>query len=657
MYKLRFRQVHLDFHTSEKIVGIGSRFDPDHFADTLARARVNSVTCFSRCHHGLIYHDTRFEARHPHLERNLLKEQIEACHARDIRVPIYISVGLDEFMARRHPEWLEVDVNGRRAGAGPLQAGYHKLCLNTPYLDYVLEQTMEVMDLFGPVDGFFFDIISQGQCVCPYCLEGMQQQGLDPTDEHARIRFAKGVVDDYKRRFAKAIRERDPNCSIFHNSGHIYPDWRPILNTYSHLELESLPSGGWGYLHFPLTVRYARTLGLDYMAMTGKFHKSWGDFSSYKNLPALEYDCFTALAYGAKCSIGDQLHPTGEPSKATYDLIGAVYRQVEAKEPWCDNVVPQVEIALYNPEAVGLADARVDTAAAGAQRMLTEGHHQFDVVDTQSDWSRYRVVILPDKILLCADLQKKVAGYLAGGGSLILSYEAGMDASRRGFAVPGAPAEPAGLSELSPDFVVMRPALAEGLGDAEQVMYEPALNLRVAEGAEVLADIWHPYFNRTWEHFCSHFHTPCERRTEWPAIVQKGRIIQFAHPIFGMYQRHGVRAYKLMVLNALARLLPNPLVQTDAPTTTHLTVNRQPAERRSVLHLLHYIPERRAEGIDTIEDVIPLYNVAVALRTDQEPARVYLAPSGQEIPCRYEDGYARVVVPEVRGHQMVVFQD
>ena len=170
--------------------------------------------------------------------------------------------------------------------------------------------------------------------------------------------------------------------------------------------------------------------------------------------------------------------------------------------------------------------------------------------------------------------------------------------------------------------------------------------------------VWrHLYFNRTWEHFCSHFHTPCERRTEWQAIVQKGRIIQFAHPIFGMYQRHGVRAYKLMVLNALARLLPNPLVQTDAPTTAHLTVNRQPAERRSVLHLLHYIPERRAEGIDTIEDVIPLYNEAVALRTDHEPARVYLAPSGQEIPCRYEDGYARVVVPEVRGHQMVVFQD
>ena len=131
MFKLRFRQIHLDFHTSEKIAGIGSQFDPEEYADTLAKARVNSVTTFSKCHHGLIYHDTRFEARHPFLERNLLKEQIEACHARDIRVPIYISVGLDEFMAKRHPEWLEVDGNGRRSGAAPLQPGWHKFCFNS----------------------------------------------------------------------------------------------------------------------------------------------------------------------------------------------------------------------------------------------------------------------------------------------------------------------------------------------------------------------------------------------------------------------------------------------------------------------------------------------------------------------------------------------
>jgi hypothetical protein len=48
----RARQVHLDFHTSEAIPGLGSKFDGEAFARTLVDAKVNSITCFARCHHG-----------------------------------------------------------------------------------------------------------------------------------------------------------------------------------------------------------------------------------------------------------------------------------------------------------------------------------------------------------------------------------------------------------------------------------------------------------------------------------------------------------------------------------------------------------------------------------------------------------------------------
>ncbi len=41
---LRFRQIHLDFHTSEAITGIGSDFDADEFGATLDSAHVNSIT-------------------------------------------------------------------------------------------------------------------------------------------------------------------------------------------------------------------------------------------------------------------------------------------------------------------------------------------------------------------------------------------------------------------------------------------------------------------------------------------------------------------------------------------------------------------------------------------------------------------------------------
>lgn len=658
MHRLRFRQIHLDFHTSEAVPGVGSEFCAEEFVATLKRAHVNSVTLFSRCHHGMIYHDTRFPARHPSLTCNLLAEQIEACHRADIRCPIYISVGLDEYMAKRHPEWLEVDENGRRSGAPPLQAGWHKFCFASPYLDYVIEQTEEVCDLFGDeVDGFFFDIIGQGGVFGPWCLEEFDRQGWDPADPKAQAAMRQLLVDRYRERITAAVRAKlkRPDLTIFHNSGHIYPNWRPTLHTYSHLELESLPSGGWGYAHFPVTCRYARGLGLDYLGMTGRFAKTWGHFNSFKPQAALEYECFNMLAHGAKCSVGDQLHPTGRLDEATYQLIGAVYAQVEEREPWCDGVESVADIAVFNVEAVERQDGRVDSSALGAYRMLLESRHQFDFVDAAMDWSPYRVVILPDKIVCDDALAAKVDAYVAAGGGLLLSHESGMDPALSRFVLDAMPATHLGRLPYHPDFLLPLGDLAADTLPTPYVMYEAGLRAAPTPGAEVLGEIWEPYFNRTWRHFVSHNHTPVRGRGDDPGILQRGRVIYFAHPIFACYGKHGMAFYKIVALNALRRLLPDPLVVADAPSTLHVTWNRQPAERREVIHLLHYIPEKRTLGAEYIEDVIPLYNVPLRLRAEA-PVRAYLAPSGQDLAFEVDGAYLQLTVPEVRGHVMVVLR-
>ena len=421
MTELRFRQVHLDFHTSELIPGVGSDFDPDEFGDALAAAGVNSITCFSRCHHGMIYHDTaRFpERRHPHLTCNLLAEQIEACHARDIRVPIYITVQWDHFTCREHPEWLSVDESGRRPGTPPFEPGfYSRFCLNTPYVDFLEAQTIEVCETL-PVDGVFFDIVAATPCCCRECVADMLAAGLEPSDPADRARHADEVLVGFQKRMFDVVRSRHAEATVFFNSGHAGPKHRRMIDSFTHLELESLPSGGWGYLHFPLAQRYARGLGVDCMSHTGKFHTGWGDFHSFKNRAALEYECFTMLAHGAKCAVGDQLHPTGRLCKETYELIGGVYEQVEAVEPWCVGAKPLVDIALMTPEeyADNASHSAVPLPAMGACRMLQETHHQFDVVDSRSDLSGYRVVILPDEIPVDEPLSAKLSAFVAGGGA------------------------------------------------------------------------------------------------------------------------------------------------------------------------------------------------------------------------------------------------
>ncbi len=63
----RYRQVHLDFHTSAGCENVGADFDPEIFAETVRMGRVDSMTVFAKCHHGFSYYPTEVGTKHPNL--------------------------------------------------------------------------------------------------------------------------------------------------------------------------------------------------------------------------------------------------------------------------------------------------------------------------------------------------------------------------------------------------------------------------------------------------------------------------------------------------------------------------------------------------------------------------------------------------------------
>jgi hypothetical protein len=668
----RFRQIHLDFHTSEYITGIGAQFDPVEFAETLQKAHVNAINCFGRDHHGLIYYDTQKfpERRHPHLSRNLLMEQIEACHQSDIRVPIYITLQIDYFTARQHPEWRLIDPDGKpRDGLIHTPSFWKLLCLNTPYRDFLKEHTAELFDLM-PVDGLWLDIIEPRDCSCRYCWADMEKMGLDPRKTADRHRFADDMVTEFMLEMTSHIRQFDQNCTIYYNSGHIWPFHQRTAAAFTHFDLESLSSTNyWPYPYFQTTARYARNLGKNIVGMTGKFHTSWGDFHSFKSQAALEFDCFQALAATAKCSIGDQLHPSGKIDPVTYDLIGAVYAQVAEKEPWCIDAQAISEIGVLSTEEYEhVKFQHHPNSLTGAVRMLLEAGHQFDVVDSSLDFSQYKLLVLPDHYPLNDKVKGKLAQFLAEGGKLIASFEAGLDADHTDFCLEAFGVTKTDDGPLTEDghlargrntltnayaqYIIPRGEIGVGLQSTEYVMYTRGLDVAPLPSAEILLTNIQSYFNREYKHFCSHKQTPSAGQPGSPAVVKNGNTIYFSHPIFTMYYDKAPWWCKRLLLNAIEMLMGEPMVTTNAPSTAIVTLNAQLAENRQVLHVLHYIPERRGQEFDIIEDVIPLYDVAVSLRMDQPVQRIELVPEQKPLDFVMISGRVKFTIPTVNGHQM-----
>lgn len=635
MHTLPFRQVHLDFHTSPTIPGVGADLDPKDFAKVLVKARVNSITLFAKCHHGHLYYDTNHPARHPTLDRPLLEEQIKALREKGIRTPIYISVQCDEFAANLHPEWIALNPDGTRVGRRPLANDFFSwqiLDMSSPYVDYLCEQTIEVLKKFQPLDGLFFDMCWDQPSVSIWAKAGMEKAGLDPLVEKDRNAYSRRVSRSYMERITKLINAHAKNVPVWFNS-------RPLIKLreekkyFQHVEIEALPTGGWGYTYFPVHVRYARTLGLPLLGMTGRFHKSWADFGGLRTVPSLLYDCAQALAHGAACSIGDQLHPSGKMDHGVYDVIGDVYRYVEKCEQWCKKTEAVKEIAVLYDEIP--SEPRAGQVYEGIYRCLGPLGYQYAFVTPDDAWERYPLVIVPEFLAPNKSTRQRLDRYRKKGGKIIWEMKEGAK------------------SPFTATYLRFVGKACGPLPTTDPVFYEQGKRLKPRPGDEVLAWIIEPYFERTWDHFSSHAQTPpCLKKSPYVAALLRGNEGHFALPVFRALAQHGNLPCRQLAAALLERLLPQPVLKLKAPSYVEAVVNRRPNEL--IVHLLSFVPQKKTSTLEVVEEAISARDITLSLRVPKAVKDVRVQPSGKKLAFQNKEGRVLIRRDWIEGHEMIV---
>lgn len=644
------RAIHLDFHTMPGIYDVGSSFDAYEFAQTLKSINVDYITVFALCNLGFAYYPTKIGTVHPSLKRDLLGEMVKACKEKGIKVAAYFNAGIDHEHALRHREWCKVNKEGQVYNFREKGHWFRNLCLNTGYRDYLLGMVNEVLENY-PVDGIFLDCFDLSPCYGVECIDGMKKLDMDISNDDEVQRYTQIITDRFLEDVKNIVKAKGKKINMFFNG-------IPYRKQPTHIEVEVLPTGGWGYDYLPSAVRYARTLGKPFLVMTGRFHKSWGDFGGIRTEHSLLFDCYYAIANGATCSVGDHMHPRGKLEPEVYKLIGKVYGQIAKMDPWTEGASALSEIAIFNPNATTMRQiSKFPEYVCGATRMLCELNYQFDVVDEEQDFSKYRVLILPDEVLISDFINQKITGFLQKGGYLISSAFSGLDTNQERFVLPDYKIKYEGPELYNVSFFTVSDEIARDIPNMPIAIYEPGIAMVVQEDTEILAKLIKPYFNEyEWDWYHENLYIPPERELDRPALARFGNSFHFCFPIFTSYYKHAVAAYKYLLRNCLEQILPRPLVRVENfPSFGQVTLTRKGESR--IVHLLTYLPELRGEA-QMIEEPIEVRDVKLFLNLDGKKVNnVYLAPSRIKVPFAIEDGYVKVNIPEVIGYQAIVFEE
>ena len=658
------RQVHLDFHTSEQIPNIGAQFDKKQFQLALIEGKINQINIFSKGHHGYSYYPTEVGTIHPNLDFDLLGAQLEACHEIGVKAPFYFAVGWSVLDAEHHPEWVMKDASGNqmsinindKAKPEDKRPHYSWKSLDPtpggPYHTFILRNVEEICKRYKNLDGFWFDIYHiKHSSFTTYSKARMLSEGINLNDITAVEKSYALALKLHMKELRSLVYSYHPKATVFFNQAthltkkSIFEEALYEMNT--HVELEDLPTTWGGYDKLPLEAKFHLGKNLPVVAMSGKFHKAWGEFGGFKHADAIKFEAATMISFGASCNFGDQLHPEGKMDMETYRNIGKAYNYVEKIEDYGPGGKPISNLGVWL--------SLIPDSDHGIVKMLLQMHRDFVVADF-SNLDELDLIVLPSQKTLDKNDAKLIQKWVSEGGKLIVFEKGGMLKDSEQFGID------LGVNFVSNspfdfDYTVVSSNIGEEVVSTPFVNYDSGIRTQLTSGVP-LAMIREPYFNRTYKSYSSHRETPYKPTNSiFPAVIQNNNTIFFAHQIDKLYFNHGMRIHRQLFENAIVKLDYQPILQVNnLPSAGKVSLLHQESKNRFVVHLLYSPPLLRANNVEVIEDFVEIRNVNLELQLKRPIKRVYNIPDGSQLNFEIISGTLKVKVPSFTMHTAIVLE-
>jgi hypothetical protein len=662
-----YRKLFFDYHTYEAAKDVARHFNAEKWAEQLENSLAQAVSIHTVCNKGWKYY-TKGEIGyvHPKLPDGLdmIGEIIRSCHKRDIKVIAYFNVMAIEIAAKYHPEWLLTKENGNKRNIVSLFSGYFE--------EMLLPQLEEFNTLYK-VDGLFFDFLriddpDDIHAKKKFCAETGEDYPKS-VDSSSWSKYIRWLIDEGKRlrhEAIEAIHRGNPETLVSVNWSYNYRQPEVPPEDIGFLSLDILPQDqvnegsfiakNWAVLNKPFDI------------MNSAFLDWWGDWG-VKPAETMKQECATAMANGGRTWIGYQIRPEFDVEQALMDEFRKTFEFVKEREDICNGaeVVPYIAIlhssTNHFTEGAHLTLGR--QRLLGAHKMLMESGFHFNFLDEKTlfdNLEKYQVVILPDQRYIDAGLADALREFVKNGGSVIGTQLVSTLDESFNFTGNYALSDVFGIKyvgkyEHDHSFIEIKDeTLKRDILDMPQQAFGECVLIKKTT-AKVLADLWEPLLMEDGRYI--HASSPPGKYTGGPAITVnaygKGKAVFLSNDIFSAYYLRPQWNLKNLFRNLLHDIIPEKLVEMDAPSNIEVVLAEKGNSKQ--VHLVnHYRDKNLGDSYTIVENVLPVYDIGIKVKTDQRPGSITLMPEGKKLKFEYNNGYVGFTVPKLHIYSIAVIQ-
>ncbi len=694
-----------------KLPGIYSQVDPEKIISRLKEAKVQVFWFYSKCHMGNAYYPSKIGHVHSALNgRDLFGEFVDECLKAGI-IPAAVYEVSDRRIPVDKPEWChrikdefsirDVDLTDARQGAslsGP--------CINGPYGDFVIEQSLELARNY-PIKGIYFDFLGLftfGRWICPYCNRkfkhefGIEFKGLD-TLSHKQyvdyVRWHYAENDKYAKKLRNAIRTIRPDIVFTHNfhgnsnsvnlqraefaaencdfvTGDIFQHRAGMLQlSWKFRQYASLSEGvpGESLLDGPVSIK--------------------NDFVTLKALDSYRAELWTARASNIAVCLSFILSMDGSASGKSFGLIEKVFKEQEQYEPWLHNMQIIAEVGIIRSHdtiefAPAVPESRIMESHhaidfEGWCQMLIAGHCLWDVISQHQiteEWlSKYKVVILPNVSCLSRKECSAIISYVKNGGVLIADGNTSLCDESGNLLDNFALAEIFGADytgNLNSKFQLLKLDSPEFIFNCpwrEDLLFfnNGQFEVRAKKSAEILGSI----YGKSRIGICNEM-LPEGKTGFLKNNCGSGTVYYFSGQPGLQYRIFGQNAMKELAVSLLRKARGNSMIELDAPDTVELFIHRQDEKNNLVINLVNAVSGgSRSSGVASwqiqnqedclmrfgeFEKMPPAGDVTIKLN-NPKIKRAYLAPDYQQVEMKLgADNTVEFEIKDLTVYKMLVIE-